>query len=149
MATYYIDSCIWLNLFQKEGDPTKGVPFWAIADDFVKKIICAKESRVAHSSFVLKEVKYTLNDEALFYDYLFIVKKKLNSSYAYAISDDYDFARKLESESRFSISFFDCMHIALCKRLGFILVTRDKKLITFARRYIIVGLPEELFDQII
>ena len=36
--TYYVDSCIWLNLFKKEGDTTKGTPYWKLAKDFLEMI---------------------------------------------------------------------------------------------------------------
>ena len=32
---YYIDSCIWLNMFKNEGDSSKGVPYWKIAKEFI------------------------------------------------------------------------------------------------------------------
>jgi len=33
---YYVDSCIWLNLFKKEGDVAKGVPYWEITKKFIE-----------------------------------------------------------------------------------------------------------------
>jgi len=32
---YYVDTSIWLNFFKKEGDPTKGVPYWQLAKAFL------------------------------------------------------------------------------------------------------------------
>ena len=55
--TYYVDSCIWLNLFKKEGDPTKGVPYWQLAKDFLKQ-----NNQIIISTIVLKELSYKLNE---------------------------------------------------------------------------------------
>mgnify|MGYP001585283589 FL=1 len=62
--------------------------------------------------------------------------------------EDILFARKLEAESNYTISFFDCMHTAVCKRIGTILVTRDKKLLVFANKYILALKPEYLFEAV-
>jgi len=62
------------------------------------------------------------------------------------VEEDKAFARKLESKSDFTISFYDCLHIAICKRLNFILVTRDNLLINFAKDYIEVQKPENLLN---
>jgi predicted nucleic acid-binding protein len=61
-----------------------------------------------------------------------------------SISEDYEFARKLESKFEFKISFIDCMHIAISKRVGCILVTRDKLLIEKANDFILADKPENL-----
>jgi len=60
--------------------------------------------------------------------------------------EDYEFARKVESEIDYELSFYDCLHIAICKRMNFILVTRDNLLIKTARRFIIAEKPENLFN---
>ncbi len=49
--SFYLDSCIWLNLFKKEGDSSKGVPFWKIAEDFVNKIMFSEdEERILYQT---------------------------------------------------------------------------------------------------
>jgi len=68
-----------------------------------------------------EEKKKFLEDESKFV----FVKAKV---------EDYDYARKLESEHNFILSFFDCIHIAICQRLGFFLVTRDKLLMKIAKK---------------
>ena len=60
--------------------------------------------------------------------------------------EDYPYARKLESESNYRIAFYDCVHIAICKRLNLTLVTRDRKLIEFSRLYIEADRPENLIQ---
>lgn len=143
--TYYVDSCIWLNLFKNEGDESKGTPYWKIAQDFLEKIMFS-EHEIVYSGFVLKEIKHKLDDDKLFKDRHDFMKQEPKFSFVKALDEDYQFARKLESEFNFEISFFDCQHVAICKRLNCILVTRDNKLIEAARRYIESDKPENLFS---
>lgn len=138
---YYVDTCIWLNLFKKEGDPSKGIPYWKIAHDFIDKAITTKDE-IFYSSQVLNEIKYKLADDAKFKargSYL-----EENFIFVKTIEEDYILARELESKSKFKISFYDCIHIAICKRRDCVLITRDKLLIEFAKYYIRVKKPEEV-----
>lgn len=141
---YYLDSCIWLNLFKKEGDPTKGVPYWKLAEDFIKKVMFS-EHEIVYSGLVLKELKHKLNDDKLFKERHEFLKSEPKFSFVTVTDEDYTFARKLESEFNFEISFFDCLHTTICKRINAILVTRDKVLIEAARKYAVVDKPENLF----
>ena len=140
---YYIDSNIWLNLWKKEGNKQNKKPYWKIAKEFLEKIIICKDL-VFYSGFILKEVQFQLNDKKLFEEKLNFMKKEMGCKYVKATPEDYKLARQLETNFEFSISFFDCMHISLCKRKNIVLITRDKELIKCARRYIIVEKPEEL-----
>ena len=141
---YYVDSCIWLNLFKKEGDPTQGVPYWKLAEEFIEKIMFS-DNTIVYSGFVLKEIGYTLNDKELFEEKQEFMKEEPQFHFVKATPEDYDFGRKLESEFKFEISFFDCMHIAICNRVRCILVTRDRLLIEKAKKYVSVDKPEHLF----
>lgn len=143
---YYVDSCIWLNLFKKEEGPTTGTPYWVLAKDFINKIRFSEEDQIIYTGFVLKEIKYVLNDERLFQERQDFLKKEPTFRYVKATPEDYDFARKLESEFKFEISFFDCIHIAISRRLNAVLVTRDNLLIERAKKYIFVDKPENLFS---
>lgn len=143
---HYIDSCIWLNFFKEEGDPTKGIPYWILAKNFIEKVIFSEESEIIYSGFVLKEIRYKIDDEKLFLERLNFFKKEPKFSFVKATPEDYDFARKLESEFHFKLSFFDCMHIAVTKRLNAVLVTGDKMLINAAKRLILVDKPENLLS---
>ena len=139
---FYVDTCIWLNLFKKEENFSKGQPYWKIAEEFIKKVIFS-EHEIVYSGFVLKEIKHRLNYE-LFKEVHKLLKKEPKFCFVKALEEDYLFARKLELAFNFEIGFFDCQHIAICKRLGCILVTRDNKLIACARRHINVEKPEKL-----
>jgi predicted nucleic acid-binding protein len=135
---FYLDTCIWLNLFKKEGDASKGVPYWKIAEDFVSKF-----SDVSYSDMVIRELKFHLSPEQ-FEEKLRFLKKHFR--HVQVISEDYLLARMLESKSGYTISFYDCIHIAICKRCGFALVTRDRELIEFAAEYVCVHKPECLLS---
>ena len=91
---------------------------------------------------MLKEVKHKIANSVISDKFIRYMEKY--SIFIHATDDDYSFARELESESGFTISFYDCMHIALCLKQGCILVTRDKKLIEFANKYIVTKMPEEV-----
>lgn len=143
--TYYIDSCIWLNLFKKEGDETKDAPYWKLAEEFIKKVMFS-EDKIVYSGFILKEIRFDLNNEELFKEKQKFLEEEPKFSFIKAAPEDYNFGRKLESEFNFEISFFDCMHIAISKRLKFILVTKDALLMEKAKKYIFVDKPENLFS---
>lgn len=130
MTQYYLDTCIWLNLFKKEDK------FWEIARDFIE--IHAKE--IVYSGFVLKELKYKIENFENIFTFLRNDFKFIKSLY-----EDLAYARNLESEFKFEISYFDCIHISICKRIGAVLITRDRKMIEIGKGIIEINKPEELF----
>jgi len=138
---YYIDTSVWLNLFKKEGNPEKGVPYWEIAKEFIENALLSENKEIFYSGFILKELSFKL-EESKYKEKIEFFKSELK--YARATKEDYFLARKLESISNYSLSFIDCIHVAICKRLGCILITRDKKLVEFANKYISAKKPEEL-----
>ena len=113
--SFYVDSCIWLNLFKKEGDPTKGVPYWKIAKDFIEKVE-ETDDLIIVSPMILKELSFKLGDKYSLAKEFF--DKTKNISIIKSDSEDFTFARKLESEFNYEIAFFDCLHIAMSKRLN-------------------------------
>lgn len=135
--TFYVDSCIYLNLWKKE-EGLHGQKFWKYAESFFEK---AESKNIYFSGFVLKELARTLTPaefaikREIFYKNLFIRIMPTQT--------DYEIAGILESVANFEISFFDCMHIVLAKKVNAILITRDRKLIEFAKKYCKVARPEE------
>tara|TARA_Y100000310_G_C20297503_1_gene630131 strand:+ start:102 stop:527 length:426 start_codon:yes stop_codon:yes gene_type:complete len=137
--TYNVDSCIWLNLFKKEGDATKGTPYWKLAKDFLED-----DNKIIVSTIAIKEISYKIPEKLNYVmkffkenDYIELIKTK---------QEDYDLARKFEDEEEFKISFYDYLHVAISKRLNIPLITRDKDLIQFAKKHIEVFKPEELIN---
>lgn len=143
--SFYVDSCIWLNLFKKEGDPAKGLPYWKIAEEFIAKVLFSEDKEIVYSGHILKEIQFKLCNEELFKDRLDFIGGEEKFRRIDVTKEDYAFARKLESESDFGISFYDCIHIAVCSRLNLVLVTRDNDLMEFAKKHIIADKPENLF----
>lgn len=141
--SFYVDSCIYLNLWQEEGDPAKGVPYWKIAKEFFEKFD-NEETVIYYSGFLLKELKFILSEE------YYCKKRKLfdvspNFKKIEISDEELDRARKIESELNYEISFFDIIHLLLSMKTKSILITRDKKLLDVAKRYqAIAQKPEEL-----
>ncbi len=135
---FYVDSCIYLNLWKRE--ERTGVKFWKFAQDFFERV---QESggTIYISPFVFKELSFRFDTDTLQHRLEEIRRSSMFENID-ACSDDYREARRLESASGFEISFFDCMHTALAKRLGAALVTRDNKLLDFAGGFCAVGRPE-------
>jgi predicted nucleic acid-binding protein len=140
---FYVDSCIWLNFFKKEQNVYTGFRYGEVAKKFIDKIIFSENNEIIYTGFVLKELKSKLNTNE-FNEKLLFLKNEFKFKFEKAMDEDYNLARKLESESKYEISFFDCIHVAICKRLDAVLVTRDRLLIEFARKYIEVRKPEDL-----
>ncbi len=59
---HYVDSCIWLNLFKKEGDATKGIPYWQSAKEFIEKVE-NDEDIILVSTIVIKELSFKLGNK--------------------------------------------------------------------------------------
>lgn len=121
---YYFDSCMWLNLFKKEGDINKGIPYWKLASDFLEKI---EEERdiIIVSTIVLKELQFKLGNKFNDVDRFF--KEKEFIKIIKTTNEDYILARNFEQEHKM-ISFYDYLHVSIVKRLSIILITRDNML---------------------
>lgn len=143
VKSFYLDTCIWLNLFKKEGDPTKGIPYCELARNFIEKVMLSDDKKILYSGVVLKEIKYKLNIR-LFKEKVSFLKEEF--IFVKFTDRDYSFARKLETDLNYQLSFYDCLHIAICKRLNLTLVTRDNDLIKLSKKLICVGKPENLLD---
>ena len=137
---YYLDTCIWLNLFKKEGDSTKGIPYWKLARDFIEQVEEQNE-KIVVLTIILKELYFTAKNKFSkihkFFretEYIEIVK---------TTPEDYICARKWEQEYK-TLSFYDYLHIEIAKRLNIPLITRDEDLIKFAKSHINIFKPEEL-----
>ena len=134
--SFYVDSCIYLNLWQKEKR------FWRQAKDFFER---HNDSTFYYSGPLLKELKYIISKE------LFAKQKKKfeqasNFRKVSLFSAEFALARKIESDLRYGISFADIIHLLLAKQTNSILVTRDRGLLRISKRYDVVAKrPEELW----
>jgi predicted nucleic acid-binding protein len=139
MIQFYVDTCIWINLFKKEG--IGSYPYWKITKDFLNFVKESSHKEVIFSNIILKELQYKL--ELFTYQVAYNFLKETGTKVD-LIEEDYLFAQKLEEESLYELSFADYLHIAICKRLNLVLVTRDADLLLCAQEYIITEKPENL-----
>jgi predicted nucleic acid-binding protein len=136
---YYVDTCIWLNYFKKE--VRNNVKYWEITKNFLNFVIQSK-SKIIVSTIVIKELKFKLG--AKFNIILENLRKDDSIILISTTSQDYQLARQLERINNFKLSFYDFLHIAICKRLNISLITRDKDLIKIGTYYIEINKPEDL-----
>ncbi|MDA3836719.1 MAG: PIN domain-containing protein [Nanoarchaeota archaeon] len=133
---YYFDTCIWLNIFKKEKK------FFKDSLRVLKKIE-KENSSILVSTIILKEIyfKYeSFNEIKTFFkshDLIQIIK---------TTNKDYDQARQYEKDNNSKISFYDYLHVAICRRLNLILITRDKDLLNFSKTKIITKSPSQLIS---
>ena len=143
MKKYFVDTSIWLNLFNREGDSTKGIPYWKLAQTFIENTLFNNDS-IYYSGSVLRELQLRLSVQEYAWAYNFIINLS-NTIKLETLQIDKDLARKLESKYSFTISFYDLIHLNISKRLNMILVTRDNELIGIARENgVIAKKPEQL-----
>ncbi len=131
--SFYVDTCVYLNLWQKEGNKKFGVPYWKIAEDFFEKFD-NEENIFYYSGFVLKELKFILPKE------VFEKKRELfesspNFKKVGLSSEEFNNARKIERGLNYEFGFFDIIHMLIAIKTGSILVTRDKGLLELAKKY--------------
>lgn len=139
--SFYIDTCIYLNLWKKEGNESKGKPYWKIAKEFFEKY---DHEIIYYSGFILKEMKYILNKDK-FDEKRKFFQTKPNFKKVLISETDLIEVRKIEIETKFMISFFDLIHMILSKKSNSILITRDKELLQISKAYNIAAKkPEEL-----
>jgi predicted nucleic acid-binding protein len=134
---YYVDTCIWLNIFKQE--ESHGVQYWRIAKEFIER----RNGDVLYcSNIVRKELQYKLEKQNLLKRMHFIEQECIFISPS---SEEYALARKIESGESFSISFADILHLLMARRYDAILITRDKLLIKTAKKYgVLACRPEEI-----
>ena len=141
MISYYIDSCIYLNLWQKETDEA-GNPLWKYAEEFFEKAD-DENSIIYYSGFLLKELLFILTTEE------YLNKRELfetspNFKKVVLSKEEFKLATEIKKKNR-EISFYDIIHILLAKKTNSILITRDKLLMQLAKEYSVISKkPEEI-----
>ncbi len=139
--SYYVDTCIYLNIWQKE--VVNGVELWKLSKEFFDKIE-EREDTIYYSGFILKEIMYLLSENE------FKQKREMFSSNPRFIkeiltSEEYEEAREIEIKIKNEISFYDIIHLLLARKTKSILITRDKKLIETSKSLgVEVKKPEEI-----
>lgn len=139
--SYYIDTCVYLNLWQKE--VVNGVELWKLAKELFDKIE-EREDIIYYSGFILKELKYILTEKEfnqkrdIFDSNSIIIRESLTN-------EEYEEARKIEIKMGNEIGFYDIMHMLLARKTNSVLITRDRKLIEVASKFGVEAKnPEEI-----
>ncbi len=141
--SFYVDTCVYINLWHKEENKRMGVQFWKLAQGFFNKYD-NENTLFYYSGHLLRELQFVLSEEE------FTLKcPYFNSSPNFvavtATVLDIKQARKMESILNYEISFYDVIHMILATKTNSILVTRDRKLLNSARKFAVVARrPEEL-----
>ena len=115
------------------------MPHWKIAKDFIEN-----GNTIIVSTIVIKELSFKIKEKLELAMRFF--KDNESIKLIKTVPEDYDLARKFENEEQFKISFYDYLHVAIAKRLNIPLITRDKDLITFAKKHLDVYKPEDLIN---
>ena len=141
MKSYYVDSCIYLNLWKKEVDDF-GNKLWEFAKDFFEKAE-NEDAIIYYSGFLLKEFIFLLSTEE------YLQKRDLfdsspNFKKVVLSKEEYELVRKI-SKSNKQLSFYDIIHLLLAKKTNSTLITRDRLLIQLSKDYSVEAKkPEEL-----
>jgi len=125
-----VDSCIYLNLWKKEGNAKFGTPYWKIAENFFEKF---KDSVFYYSDFLLKELTHKMEKKS-FSKLLNTFKDSQNFEKLKCSPIEFRFARKIESELKYEIGFYDILHLLLAKQADAFLITRDRKLLGISKK---------------
>lgn len=139
MKSYYVDSCIYLNLWQNETDES-GNPLWKYAKEFFEKV--EYDSSIIHySGYLLKELMFVF-DEKQFVNKLELFNFSPNFKRLNLTKEEYELAKKIKKEN-LEISFYDIIHMLLAKQTNSILVTRDRLIMQLAQKYSVAAKKPE------
>ncbi len=116
---YYVDTCIYLNLWQKEVEKKTGIKLWKLAQRFFEKAE-ENDSTIYYSGFVLKELSYILN-RGEFYRKKVLFEYSPNFSRLVLSKEEFEEAREIERNIESEISFLDIVHILLARKSNSIL----------------------------
>ena len=133
MGKYYIDTCIWINIFKKEYDFNKRKSIGKLSKKFIMKIISSESDELFCSGIVLRELQLKLSPQEYAYA-IDSIEEIDRFNRVEVIEEDKKNARKLESRYNFEISFYDLIHLVISKRLSLVLITRDTGLIKAAKQ---------------
>ncbi len=140
MKSYYVDSCIYLNLWKKEIDNQN--PLWKFAKEFFDKVE-NENSIIYYSGFLLKELMFILTTEE-YLDKRELFESSPNFKKVTLSKEELNLASKIKTKSN-EISFYDIIHMLLAKQTNSILITRDKLLMQLAKKHSIITMkPEDI-----
>jgi predicted nucleic acid-binding protein len=128
---YYVDTCIYLNLWKKEEEGEK--LYWLLAKNFLEKLQ-KNGDKVFYSGFILKELLFILPTDEFIEKRNFFEDKTLFNKIILS-KEEYNEASKIKNSLKTDCSLFDIIHILLAKKTNSCLVTRDKDLISLSKHF--------------
>lgn len=144
MQNFYVDTCIYFNLWKKEIDE-KGNPLWLFAKNFFEAANI-NNSNIFYSGFILKELLFVLSTEEYLEKRNFVEENKIFEK-VFLTQEEYQKATKLKNKINTDCSLFDIIHIILADKTNSTLITQDKELLTLANYlHITAKKPEDIID---
>ncbi|MDP3729041.1 MAG: type II toxin-antitoxin system VapC family toxin [bacterium] len=134
MTKYYVDSCIWLNFLNKEQNKVQGLPVWKLTEEFLRQC----DDKIITSKFVVKEIADKVKDQRM------MLRLERYISTKWTKEEIFPLAKEMESKEKYMLSFYDCIHLCIAIKENYVLITRDERLLTIAKKYIEAIKPEEI-----
>lgn len=130
MVSFYIDSCIYLNIWKKEVG-FKGEILWEDSKKLLE-ILRDKKIKVIYSGFMLKELMFLLDSE-LYLSKVSLFESQENFKKCFLSKEELTKAKSLANQNTL-IGLYDAIHIILAKKTNSVLVSRDKGLLSIAEK---------------
>ena len=138
---YYVDTCIYVNLWKKE-IADNGFSYYEIAGKFFDKIN-REGDLIYYSGYLLKELSFVLGD-TLFVENIPFFLYSGNFVKVKFTRDEYERVKEIYSANK-GVSFFDIVHMLLARKNKSTLITRDRELMELCRKFnVLVKTPEQV-----
>jgi predicted nucleic acid-binding protein len=131
MQNFYVDTCIYLNLWKKEVDK-RGNPLWLFAKKFFE-LAELNDAKIFYSGFILKELLFLLSTNDYLEKRKFFEENKLFEK-ALLSRSEYKKAISLKNKLKTNCSLIDIIHVLLASKTKSILITQDKELLKLSNR---------------
>lgn len=145
MRSFYVDTCVYLNLWKKEKGSIFGRPLWLITKKFLDKII-SQNHTIYYSGFILKELLNKLSTEEYLNKRQFFEDNTLFRK-VMLTKEEHEKAIAIKKNLQTNCSLSDIIHIMLAKKTNSILITQDKELLNLSNRNkVLAKTPAEIIN---
>jgi predicted nucleic acid-binding protein len=132
MQNFYVDTCIYLNLWKKERGFIFEEPLWGIAKKFFD-YVSRQNHIIYYSGFILKELLNKLSTE----EYLKkreIFEEENIFKKVMLTKEEYHRAITIKNSIKTKCSLLDIIHVMLAKKTNSVLITQDKELLKLSNK---------------
>ena len=144
MQNFYVDTCVYFNLWKKEVDE-KGAPLWLFAKNFFE-FAELNNAKIFYSGFILKELLFLLSMEDYLEKRSFLEENNMFEK-ALLTEKEYQKAINLKNKTNTGCSLFDIIHVIIADKTKSILITQDKELLDLADYYKVAAkTPQEVIN---